>query len=39
MGEVKNAYKLSVGKPDGKKPLCDMSLDERIRLKRSYEKN
>jgi hypothetical protein len=27
---MKNAYKISVGKPEGKRPLGDLSIDGRI---------
>jgi len=33
MGEVRNAYKISVGKPEGKSHLEDLSIDGRIILR------
>jgi hypothetical protein len=38
MGGITNAYKLSIGKHDGRKPLLDKSLDERLGLTRSSGK-
>jgi hypothetical protein len=30
MGEIRNAYKILVGKPEGKRPLEDLGTDGRI---------
>jgi hypothetical protein len=38
MGEIRNAYRISVGKPNGKKPLGRLSIEMKIRLKCLLEK-
>jgi hypothetical protein len=30
MGVMKNSYKILVGKPEGKRPLIDLGIDERM---------
>jgi hypothetical protein len=32
-GEIRNAYKILVGKPERNRPLADVCIDERIKLK------
>jgi hypothetical protein len=38
MGEMRNANTISVGKRDGKRPLVDIVVDEKIILKLILEK-
>jgi hypothetical protein len=33
MREIRNSYKISVGRPEGKRPSADLGVDRRITLK------